>query len=51
MMKDFIREVDGFKTNKVYNTDTDSLYIQKRHWDVLDGAKLVYVKKFMRKFM
>ena len=30
----FIREVNGFKTNSVYYSDTVSLYIEKKHWDV-----------------
>ena len=33
-MKNFIREIDGFRTNNVYYTDTESLYIEKQHWEV-----------------
>ena len=40
-MNNFIRKIDGFYTNNVYNTDTDSLYIEKKSWDVLDKAGLV----------
>ena len=38
---DFIREFTGFKTNNVYYSDTDSLYIENIYWDVVDKAKLV----------
>ena len=41
IMKNFIREIDGFNTYNAYYTDTNSLYIDKKHWDVLDGAKLL----------
>ena len=34
-------EINGFYTNIVYYTDTDSLYIEKKYWDVLDKAKLI----------
>ena len=40
-MNDFVREIRGFYSNNIYYTDTDSLYIEKKHWDVLDKAKLV----------
>ena len=33
--------VDGFKTNKVYYQDTDSLYIEKKYWDKLNKANYV----------
>ena len=29
IMTNFIREIDGSKTNNVYYTDTDSLYTEK----------------------
>ena len=42
IMNNFVKVViDGFKTNKVYYGDTDSIYIEKKHWDILDKAKLV----------
>ena len=37
----FIREINGFQENNIYYTDTDSLYIEKKYWDVLDKANLV----------
>ena len=40
IMNDFIREINGLKNN-VYYTDNDSLYIEKKYWDVLDKANLV----------
>ena len=33
--------INGFYTNDVYFTDTDSLYIENKHWDKLDKAGLV----------
>ena len=41
IMNKFIREVNGFYENNVYYTDTDSLYIEKKYWDLLDKANLV----------
>ena len=41
IMNMFIREINGFYENNVYYTDTDSLYIEKKYWDVLDEANLV----------
>ena len=41
IMNNFIREINGFYENNIYYTDTDSLYIEKKYWDVLDKAKLV----------
>ena len=40
-MNKFIRETNGFYKNNLYYTDTDSLYIEKNYWDVLDKANLV----------
>ena len=40
-MIEFIREVNGFYNNSTYYGDTDSLYIEKKYWDVLDKANLV----------
>ena len=37
----FIHTINGFHTNDVYYTDTDSLYIENKHWDKLDKAGLV----------
>ena len=37
----FIHAIDGFYTNDVYYTDTDSLYIESKHWEKLDKAGLV----------
>ena len=40
-MNNFIREINGFFNKSVYYGDTDSLYIEKRYWDVLDIENLV----------
>ena len=39
-MNDFIRKISGFYYNKIYYSDTDSLHVRKRYWDVLDKANL-----------
>ena len=36
----FIREINCFYNNSIYYADTDSLYIEKKYWDVLDKANL-----------
>ena len=41
IMNNFIHAINGFNTNDVYYTDTDSLYIGSKHWDKLDKAGLV----------
>ena len=41
IMNIFIHVIDGFHTNDLYYTDTDSLYIENKHWDKLDKAGLV----------
>ena len=41
IMNNFIHAINGFYTNDVYYTDTDSLYIEKKHWDKLENAGLV----------
>ena len=41
IMNNFIRVIDGFKTNNVYYQDTDSLYIEKKHWELLNNKGLV----------
>ena len=41
IMNKFIHAIDGFYTNDVYYTDTDSLYIKKKPWEKLDKAGLV----------
>ena len=38
LMNIFIHAIDGFYTNDVYYTDTDSLYFQSKHWEKLDKA-------------
>ena len=41
-MNKFIREINGFcKKKSIYYGDTDSLYIERTYWDVLDRAYLV----------
>ena len=39
-MNNFIRGINGFYINGIYYGDTDSLYIEKKYWDVLDKANL-----------
>ena len=41
IMNNFVQARDGFYTNDVYYTDTDSLYIENKHWDKLDKTGLV----------
>ena len=41
IMKKFIKVINGFYNNNIYYTDTDSLYIEKKYWDVLDKANLI----------
>ena len=41
IMNNFIREINGCYNNTIYYGDTDSLYIEKKYWDVLDKANLV----------
>ena len=41
IMNNFIREINGFYNNNIYYTYCDSLYIEKKYWDVLDKANLV----------
>ena len=36
LMNDVFREIDAFYNNVIYNTDTDSGYIHKKHWNKLD---------------
>ena len=41
IMNNFIHAIDGFYTNDVYYTYTDSLYIENKHWNKLDKGELV----------
>ena len=41
IVNNFIHAINGFYTNDVYYTDTDSLYIENKHWEKLDKAGLV----------
>ena len=40
-VNNFIHAINGFHTNGVYYEDTDSLYIENKHWNNLDKADLV----------
>ena len=40
-MKNFIHAIDGFYSHDVYFTDTDSLYMENKHWNKLNKAGLV----------
>ena len=35
LLKNFIHAIDGFYSNDVYYTDTNSLYIENKQWDKL----------------
>ena len=48
IMNNFIRIIDGFKTNNVYYQDTDSLYIEKKHWNELNENKFSWRKFITR---
>ena len=41
IMNNFIHAINGFYTNDLYYTDTDSLYIENKHRDKLEKAGLV----------
>ena len=41
IMNKFIREINGFYSNNINYRDTDSLYIEKKYWDVLEKANLI----------
>ena len=41
IINSFIREINGFYKNSIYYGDTDSLYIEKKYWDVFDKANIV----------
>ena len=39
-MNNFNHAINGFHTNDLYYEDTDSMYIENKHWDKLDKAGL-----------
>ena len=41
IMNNFIHAIDGFHSNDVYYTDTDSLYIENKHWNKLKEKNLI----------
>ena len=41
IMNKLIQAINGFQTNDVFYTDTDSFYIQNKHWQKFDEAGLV----------
>ena len=41
IMNNFLQAIIGFYTNDAHYTDTDSLYIENKHWEKLDKAGLV----------
>ena len=41
IMNNLIHAINGFYTNDVYYTDTDSLYIENKHWEKLKNLKFV----------
>ena len=40
-MNNFIHAIDRFFTNDVYYGDTDSIFLENKHWEKLDRAGLV----------
>ena len=40
-MNNFIREINGLHNINIYYGDTDSMFVEKKFWDVLDKANLV----------
>ena len=48
-MNNFIHAINGFYTNDVYYTDTDSLYFEDKHWDKLDKTGWVGKNLIQRK--
>ena len=40
-MNNFTREMNGFYNSKVFHTDTDSLYIERKYSDLLYKTKLI----------
>ena len=45
LMDNVIEQIDGFYNNIIYYTDTDSLYIHKKHWSTL--VEKGYVGKYL----
>ena len=41
IMNNFLHAIDGFYSNDVYYTDTDSLYIENKHWNKLKEKTLI----------
>ena len=41
IMNKFFREINGFYNNSINYGITDSLYIEKKYWDVLDKTNLI----------
>ena len=41
IMNNFIHAIDGFYSNDVYYTNSDSSYIENKHWNKLDEGGLV----------
>ena len=41
IMNNFIHAIGGLYSNDVYYTDTDSLYIENKHWDKIKEKNLV----------
>ena len=40
-MKNFVHAINEFYKNDLYYEDTDSMYIENKHWDKLSKADLV----------
>ena len=49
IMNKFLHAINGFYSNDVCYTDTDSLYIENRHWDKINMSGLVGKKRLQGK--
>ena len=49
VMNNFIHAIERFYTNDVFYTDTDSLYIENKHWEKFDKAGLDGRNRFQGK--
>ena len=49
IMNNFIHAIGGFYTNDVYYTDTDSLYIENKHWEKREKNGLIGKNRLQRK--
>ena len=48
-MNNFIRAIDGFYSEDLYYENTDSMYIENKHWDSSDNVGLVGKNRLQNK--